>query len=77
MELIEGRTLRFVLDQRGSLPIDRAVHIAATVADALHAAHLTGVIHRDVKPANIILGKDGAIKITDFGIAHERSRPRP
>ena len=69
MELVEGRTLRFVLDQRGTLPIDRAVNIAATVADALHAAHSTGVVHRDVKPANIILGKDGSIKITDFGIA--------
>ncbi|HUP75022.1 MAG TPA: serine/threonine-protein kinase [Acidimicrobiales bacterium] len=69
MELVDGRTLRFVLDQRGTLPIDRAVHIAANVADALHAAHSTGVVHRDVKPANIILGKDGSIKITDFGIA--------
>jgi len=69
MELVEGRTLRFVLDQRGTLPIDRAVYIAATVADALHAAHTTGVIHRDVKPANIILSKDGTVKITDFGIA--------
>ena len=69
MELVDGRTLRFVLDQRGTLPIDRAIHIAATVADALHAAHSTGVVHRDVKPANIILGKDGTIKITDFGIA--------
>jgi serine/threonine-protein kinase len=69
MELVEGRTLRFVLDQRGTLPIDRAVYITATVADALQAAHTTGVIHRDIKPANIILSKDGAIKITDFGIA--------
>ena len=69
MELVEGRTLRFVLDQRGTLPIDRAVHIVATLADALHAAHVTGVVHRDVKPANVILGKDGAVKITDFGIA--------
>ncbi|MEO5838166.1 MAG: serine/threonine-protein kinase [Acidimicrobiales bacterium] len=69
MELVEGRTLRFVLDQRGTLPIDRAVQIAASVADALHAAHSTGVVHRDVKPANIILGKDGSVKITDFGIA--------
>jgi serine/threonine-protein kinase len=69
MELVEGRTLRFVLDQRGTLPIDRAVNMAATVAEALHAAHMNGVVHRDVKPANIILSKDGAIKITDFGIA--------
>jgi serine/threonine-protein kinase len=69
MELVDGRTLRFVLDQRGTLPIDRAVHIAAAVADALHAAHSTGVIHRDVKPANIIVAKDGSVKITDFGIA--------
>jgi serine/threonine-protein kinase len=69
MELVEGRTLRFVLDQRGTLPIDRAVHIVATLADALHAAHLIGVVHRDVKPANVILSKNGAIKITDFGIA--------
>jgi len=58
-----------VLDQRGTLPIDRAVHIVATLADALHAAHLIGVVHRDVKPANVILSKNGAIKITDFGIA--------
>jgi serine/threonine-protein kinase len=69
MELVDGRTLRFVLDQRGTLTIDRAVHIAATVADALHLAHTAGVVHRDVKPANIILSRDGAIKITDFGIA--------
>jgi serine/threonine-protein kinase len=69
MELVDGRTLRFVLDQRGTLTIDRAVHIATTVADALHMAHLAGVVHRDVKPANIILGRDGTIKITDFGIA--------
>jgi serine/threonine-protein kinase len=69
MELVEGRTLRFVLDQRGTLPIDRAVNMAATVAEALHAAHMNGVVHRDVKPANIILSRDGAIKITDFGIA--------
>jgi serine/threonine-protein kinase len=69
MELVDGRTLRFVLDQRGTLTIERAVHIAATVADALHMAHLAGVVHRDVKPANIILGRDGTIKITDFGIA--------
>ncbi|MEO8698354.1 MAG: serine/threonine-protein kinase, partial [Acidimicrobiales bacterium] len=69
MELVDGRTLRFVLDQRGTLPIDRAIHIAAAVADALHAAHSTGVIHRDVKPANIIVAKDGSVKMTDFGIA--------
>lgn len=69
MELVDGRTLRFVLDQRGTLTIDRAVLIATTVADALHLAHTAGVVHRDVKPANIILGRDGTIKITDFGIA--------
>lgn len=69
MELVDGRTLRFVLDQRGTLTVERAVHIAATVADALQLAHTAGVVHRDVKPANIILGKDGTIKITDFGIA--------
>ena len=69
MELVEGRTLRFVLDQRGTLPVERSVHIVATLADALHVAHIAGVVHRDVKPANVILGKDGSIKITDFGIA--------
>jgi serine/threonine-protein kinase len=69
MEHVDGRTLRFVLDQRGTLTIDRAVQIAITIAEALHMAHLAGVVHRDVKPANIILGRDGTIKITDFGIA--------
>src|SRR5207253_2039484 len=69
MELVEGRTLRDVLAERGSLPSQEATSIAAQVAGALHYAHETGIVHRDVKPANILLCPDGRVKVADFGIA--------
>jgi serine/threonine-protein kinase len=68
MELVAGRTLRQLLDEVGTLPIDDAVGIAAAVCEALAAAHAAGLVHRDIKPANIVLpGSD--VKVLDFGIA--------
>ncbi|MEA2932387.1 MAG: eukaryotic-like serine/threonine-protein kinase, partial [Actinomycetota bacterium] len=69
MELVDGRTLRDVLVERGPLPPPEAVSIAAQAADALHYAHEAGIVHRDVKPANILLCPDGRVKVADFGIA--------
>ena len=69
MELVRGKTLREHLEEHGALRPARAVEIAADVADALHAAHLSGIVHRDVKPANIILADDGRVLVADFGIA--------
>jgi len=69
MELIEGADLRRYLRSRGVLAIDRAVIIAHDVALGLSAAHRRGIVHRDVKPQNVLVGRDGSIKLTDFGIA--------
>ena len=69
MELVRGTTLRSVLDERGALPPKAAVDIAVQVADALHAAHRQGLVHRDVKPGNILLSDDGRVLVADFGIA--------
>lgn len=69
MELIEGITLRQFLDQRGPLDPADAVDIVTGVAEALQVAHEAGIVHRDVKPANILLCDDRRVKVTDFGIA--------
>src|SRR5262249_42075789 len=69
MELVEGVTLARLLKVNGPLPIDKAVDVAVQVADALACAHKHGVIHRDVKPANILLRADRHVKVADFGIA--------
>jgi predicted Ser/Thr protein kinase len=68
MDYVEGGSLRDLL-RRGPLPIDQAVSIAAQVADALAYAHQQGLVHRDVKPANILLAEDQRPLLTDFGIA--------
>lgn len=69
MELVEGTDLRRYLRSRGVLDIDRAIIIAHDVALGLGAAHRRSIVHRDVKPQNILVGKGGSIKLTDFGIA--------
>ncbi|MFO8074473.1 MAG: protein kinase [Polyangia bacterium] len=72
MELVDGTTLRRVLSQRvdSPLPPEAAALVAREVFDALAAAHDHDVVHRDVKPENILIGRGGRIRLTDFGIAH-------
>jgi hypothetical protein len=69
MELVRGLSLADLLDAEGPLTPQRAAHIGAEVLAALRAAHAVGVLHRDVKPANVLLANDGRVVLTDFGIA--------
>ena len=69
MEFIDGRALSSILRTAGPMHPDRAAEIAADVAIALAYAHRHGVIHRDVKPGNVLITEDGTVKVTDFGIA--------
>lgn len=69
MELVEGATLRDYLHEQGALSVERALQIMSPVASALAAAHKLGIVHRDVKPENILVSKEGRIKIADFGLA--------
>ncbi|MFJ7249440.1 protein kinase [Kitasatospora sp. NPDC098652] len=69
MELLHGRDLRTVLREDGPLPVRRAVELAAQTAEALSCAHRAGIVHRDVKPANLMLLPDGRVKVCDFGLA--------
>jgi serine/threonine-protein kinase len=70
MEYLPGGSLEARLQERGSLPTDEAVHVAADVAEGLVYAHGLGVVHCDLKPANVLFTADGHAKIADFGIAH-------
>ncbi len=69
MELLDGANLRELLSGRGPLPPAEAVSIAVQLCRALEAVHHAGIIHRDVKPENVIVLRDGTVKLTDFGVA--------
>lgn len=69
MELVPGRTLRDLLTERGALSPELALSLLEPVLIALAAAHRAGYVHRDVKPENVLLGDDGTVKVTDFGLA--------
>lgn len=69
MELIEGITLKKFIERKGKLEIKEAIGIAIQIAQGLDAAHANHVVHRDIKPQNIIISREGKVKVTDFGIA--------
>lgn len=69
MELVDGVTLLQYMEKKGALPWNEALHFARQIAKALSHAHSRGIIHRDIKPHNIMLLRDGTIKVADFGIA--------
>ena len=70
MELIQGKTLKeIIVEERGPLPWKWSVNVAIQIASALEMAHKNNIIHRDIKPHNIIITEDGIAKVTDFGIA--------
>jgi eukaryotic-like serine/threonine-protein kinase len=75
MEFVEGRDLRTVLRERGKLPPDESVQIIAQICRALEAAHMAGVVHRDLKPQNIMLDAKDRVYVMDFGIAHSLETP--
>ncbi|APA97526.1 protein kinase domain-containing protein [Nocardia seriolae] len=72
MEYLPSQSLAVVLSAQGTLPLPQVARIGEQVASALIAAHRAGIVHRDVKPGNILLGDNGAVKITDFGIAKSK-----
>jgi serine/threonine protein kinase/tetratricopeptide (TPR) repeat protein len=74
MELVEGRTLRSLLDEEGALPPARAVQLCREIAGGLAEAHAHGILHRDLKANNVIVGTSGRAKILDFGLAKEIPR---
>ncbi|MEV5537927.1 serine/threonine-protein kinase [Saccharopolyspora shandongensis] len=69
MELVEAATLQDLVESEGPLPPARTVETTSRVLDVLQAAHRLGIVHRDVKPSNIMVAADGSVKLTDFGIA--------
>jgi len=76
MELVEGEALSTLIERDGGLPAERVAQIGVSLAYALDAAHRLGVVHRDVKPSNVLVTADGQARLTDFGIAVSQGDPR-
>ena len=76
MEWVEGRLLRKILDEKKTLPPDRAVNIALGICDALSYVHSHGIVHRDLKPENIMVDSEDRVKLIDFGIAGQAGARR-
>jgi TolB-like protein len=74
-EFVDGETVRQILNRRGRVPLNEALDIAVQVAAALAAAHKAGIVHRDVKPENVMVRPDGYVKVLDFGIAKLTQKP--
>jgi eukaryotic-like serine/threonine-protein kinase len=72
MESVEGQPLVSILHDEGRLPVDWTLHVLAQSAEGLSIAHRGGVVHRDIKPGNLLIRPDGVVKLTDFGIAQAR-----
>src|SRR6059058_1627029 len=72
MEFVEGQPLVTILHDEGALPVDWTLHVLGQAADGLSAAHRARVVHRDIKPGNLMVRPDGVVKLTDFGIAQAR-----
>jgi len=72
MEYVNGQTLKEYLDENGALYWKDAVNIAIQICQAIEHAHKNHVVHRDIKPHNILLTKDGMLKVTDFGYSKSR-----
>jgi len=68
MELVSGGTLRDLLRERGALPVPLAVSVLEPMLAALASAHRAGLVHRDVKPENVLIGQGGTVKVADFGL---------
>lgn len=73
MEMVEGITLKKYIDKKGRIDVKEAVSIAIQVAQGIQTAHSHHIIHRDIKPQNIIISREGKVKVTDFGIARASS----
>ncbi len=70
MEYVKGSTLKEIIQQNGPIPPDKAAQVAIRILSALEHAHKNGIIHRDIKPQNILIHAEGHVKVGDFGIAH-------
>ena len=73
MELIEGITLKSYIDKKGKLSVKETISIAIQIANGIQCAHNNQIVHRDIKPQNIMISREGKVKVTDFGIARAAS----